>query len=115
MHYQKAAIYRIKTSEISYVFPLYLYPEDHKEDIFASEEREYNISQELLDRFTKQWPQFQPEQLFYYVYAILHSNQYRQRYTQYLRMDFPRIPFTDDTIFSASWLNMVKSLPIFIC
>lgn len=96
MHYQKAAIYRIKTSEISYVFPLYLYPEDHKEDIFASEEREYNISQELLDRFTKQWQQFQPEQLFYYVYAILHSNQYRQRYTQYLRMDFPRIPFTDD-------------------
>ena len=80
----------------SYHFPLYLYPEDHKEDIFASTERSYNIAPELLRRFQEEWPQFQPEQLFYYVYAILHSNQYRTRYAQYLRMDFPRIPFTED-------------------
>jgi predicted helicase len=78
------------------LMPLYLYPSEHKEDIFASEKREYNISKELLERFAKQWREFQPEQLFYYVYAILHSNQYRTRYAQYLRMDFPRIPFTDD-------------------
>ena len=78
------------------IIPLYIYPEDHKEDIFASSEREYNISKGLLERFAKQWQQFQPEQLFYYVYAVLHSNRYRTRYAQYLRMDFPRIPFTDD-------------------
>ena len=81
---------------ISYLFPLYLYPDEHKDDIFASDEREYNIASGLLDRFSRQWPQFQPEQLFYYVYAVLHSNQYRARFAQYLRMDFPRIPFTDD-------------------
>lgn len=85
-----------RTSEISYVIPLYIYPNKHKEDIFATTEREYNIAPDLLDRFSKLWPQFQPEQLFYYVYAILHSNQYRQRFAQYLRMDFPRIPFTAD-------------------
>ncbi|HNQ43198.1 MAG TPA: DNA methyltransferase, partial [Candidatus Cloacimonadota bacterium] len=85
-----------KTSEISYVFPLYLYPDKHKEDIFASEEREYNISQEFLESFARQWPEFVPEQLFYYVYAVLYSNTYRQRYAQYLRMDFPRIPFPED-------------------
>jgi len=85
-----------KTSEISYVFPLYLYPDEHKEDIFSGSEREYNISKELLDRFAKQWDRFKPEQLFYYVYAILHSNSYRERYAQYLRMDFPRIPFPED-------------------
>ena len=85
-----------RTSEISYVFPLYIYPEEHKEDIFASSEREFNIASDLLDRFSKQWQGFQPEQLFYYVYAILHSNQYRERFAQYLRMDFPRIPFTED-------------------
>lgn len=78
------------------IVPLYLYPDEHKEDLFASEEREYNISKELLERFAKQWQQFQPEQLFYYVFAVLHSNLYRTRYAQYLRMDFPRIPFTDD-------------------
>ncbi len=81
---------------ISYLFPLYLYPDEHKEDIFASDEREYNIAPGLLGQFSRQWPQFQPEQLFYYVYAVLHSNQYRARFAQYLRMDFPRIPFTDD-------------------
>jgi len=78
------------------LFPLYLYPEDHKEDIFASTEREYNIAPELITRFAELWPEFQPEQLFYYVYAILHSNSYRELYAQYLRMDFPRIPFTED-------------------
>lgn len=81
---------------ISYLFPLYLYPDEHKDDIFASDEREYNIASGLLGQFSRQWPQFQPEQLFYYVYAVLHSNQYRARFAQYLRMDFPRIPFTDD-------------------
>lgn len=86
----------LSSKTTSYHFPLYLYPEDHKEDIFASEEREYNISTPLLERLSKQWMNFQPEQLFYYVYAILHSNQYRSRFAQYLRMDFPRIPFPDD-------------------
>ncbi|MDP3114511.1 MAG: type ISP restriction/modification enzyme [Candidatus Cloacimonadaceae bacterium] len=80
----------------NYVFPLYLYPDDHKDDIFASDERRYNIAPALLDSFSKLWPEFQPEQLFYYVYAILHSNGYRLRFAQYLRMDFPRIPFTED-------------------
>jgi len=78
------------------IAPLYIYPDEHKEDIFATTERQYNIVPELLDEFSSQWPQFQPEQLFYYVYAVLHSNQYRQRFAQYLRMDFPRIPFTKD-------------------
>lgn len=85
-----------RTSEISYVFPLYIYPDEHKDDIFASSDREFNILKELLDRFSKLWLQFQPEQLFYYIYAILHSKQYRERFAQYLRMDFPRIPFTED-------------------
>jgi hypothetical protein len=78
------------------IAPLCIYPDEHKEDIFTTTERGYNIAPELMDKLSKLWPQFQPEQLFYYVYAILHSNQYRERFAQYLRMDFPRIPFTDD-------------------
>lgn len=99
-----------RTSEISYVFPLYIYPNEHKEDIFATTGRQYNIVPELLDIFRKQWPQFQPEQLFYYVYAILHSNQYRQRFAQYLRMDFPRIPFTEDYELFSKLAEMGKEL-----
>ncbi|MCX6086031.1 MAG: N-6 DNA methylase [Caldiserica bacterium] len=37
-----------------------------------------------------------PEQLFAYVYAILCSPAYRERYAEFLRVDFPRIPFTKD-------------------
>jgi predicted helicase len=32
----------------------------------------------------------------YYVYAILYSNTYRKKYAEFLKIDFPRIPFTSD-------------------
>ncbi|MBI3193283.1 MAG: hypothetical protein HYZ34_02310 [Ignavibacteriae bacterium] len=35
-----------------------------------------------------------PEELFCYIYAILYSNNYRNKYGEFLRTDFPRIPFT---------------------
>ena len=92
------------------IAPLYIYPDEHKEDIFASTEREYNIAPELLDKFSSQWPQFQPEQLLYYVYAILHSKKYRQRFAQYLRMDFPRIPFTEDYEIFSKLANFGKEI-----
>jgi predicted helicase len=37
-----------------------------------------------------------PEQLFGYVYAVLYSLAYRKRYAEFLKSDFPRIPFTKD-------------------
>ncbi|NLK50012.1 MAG: N-6 DNA methylase, partial [Candidatus Cloacimonetes bacterium] len=79
-----------------YIFPLYLYPNELKEDILESEEREYNISSDLLKELSQRWQQFQPEQLFYYVYAVLHSNKYREQFAQYLRKEYPRIPFPED-------------------
>ena len=99
-----------KTSEISYLFPLYLYPFDHGEDIFASEEREYNISKQLLDQLQSEWIDFHPEQLFFYIYAILHSNTYRERFAQYLRLDFPRIPFTEDYALFSELAELGKEL-----
>ena len=39
---------------------------------------------------------FGPEDVFNYIYAILHSPTYRQRYAEFLKRDFPRIPFTSD-------------------
>ncbi|HPS40180.1 MAG TPA: DNA methyltransferase, partial [Candidatus Cloacimonadota bacterium] len=71
--------------------------EDLNVDFFECNTRRYNIDSNLIGIFTKLWgDRFQPEQLFYYIYAILYSNIYRRRYAQYLRMDFPRIPFTED-------------------
>ncbi len=39
---------------------------------------------------------FTPEDLFHYIYAVLHSRTYRTRYADFLKYDFPRIPFTSN-------------------
>jgi very-short-patch-repair endonuclease len=35
-----------------------------------------------------------PESIFHYIYAILYSNAYRKKYAEFLKTDFPRVPFT---------------------
>ena len=35
-----------------------------------------------------------PEDIFYYIYSILYSPTYRTRYAAFLKVDFPKIPFT---------------------
>jgi predicted helicase len=35
-----------------------------------------------------------PENIFFYAYAVLYSNTYREKYAEFLKADFPRIPFT---------------------
>lgn len=37
-----------------------------------------------------------PEEIFYYIYAVLYSNNYRTKYAEFLKIDFPRVPFTKD-------------------
>ncbi|MCM8784071.1 MAG: hypothetical protein NC818_04790 [Candidatus Omnitrophica bacterium] len=82
-----------------YLFPLYLYPDSDKKDLFAiaGEIKSPNLSKELLkilcDAFKKE-PK--PEEIFYYIYAILYANTYRAKYAEFLKTDFPRIPFTKD-------------------
>ncbi len=39
---------------------------------------------------------FTPEDLFHYIYAVLHAPTYRQRYAEFLKIDFPRVPLTRD-------------------
>jgi len=39
---------------------------------------------------------FGPEDVFHYIYAILHSPTYRERYAEFLKIDFPRVPLTAD-------------------
>jgi len=39
---------------------------------------------------------FGPEDVFDYIYAVLHSPTYRNRYEEFLKIDFPRIPLTSD-------------------
>ena len=37
-----------------------------------------------------------PKKILYYIYAILHAPTYREKYAEFLRSDFPRVPFIAD-------------------
>lgn len=39
---------------------------------------------------------FGPEDIFHYAYAVFHSPTYRERYAEFLKIDFPRLPLTSD-------------------
>ena len=39
---------------------------------------------------------FGPEDVFHYIYAVFHAPTYRERYAEFLKIDFPRVPLTSD-------------------
>ncbi|MBS3735475.1 MAG: helicase [Phycisphaerae bacterium] len=39
---------------------------------------------------------FGPEDIFHYAYAVFHAPTYRDRYAEFLKIDFPRLPLTSD-------------------
>jgi predicted helicase len=60
--------------------------------------KQENITDWALQQFTQQYNNqaITKEQIFYYVYAVLHAPAYRTAYEQNLKRDFPRIPFYAD-------------------
>ena len=92
------------------VFPLYVYKEN-----MGQEERIVNFNKELYDKIAQglnYLPCYDdnvlidpisdyngvlyPQDLFDYIYAVLHSPSYRERYKEFLKIDFPRIPYPTD-------------------
>ncbi len=85
-----------KTKEINYLFPFWL---------MAGKSKVPNLSlsflaavQSALSLVSNEYRPEDPtaplhaEKIFHYLYAVLHSPAYRQRYAAFLRTDFPRIP-----------------------
>ena len=88
-----------KTREQNYNFPLYLHPESSKKNLFSelgpSGERKPNLSPKVLDDLKDLYGQIRlPEGIFYYIYAVLNAPSYSTQYAEFLKTDFPRIPFT---------------------
>jgi len=82
-----------KTSNNSFHFPLYLYPEPDSFDLLN--QKRANFSQSFLTIIKSKLGYIPtPEAIFYYIYAIFHSPTYRDRYAEFLRGDFPRVPLT---------------------
>ena len=96
------------------IFPLYLYTnsKNSSPSLFDTEEqpkRVANFDPAFINEFTKslglKWLQdgkgdlvatFGPEDVFHYAYAVFHSPIYRERYAEFLKIDFPRLPLTSD-------------------
>lgn len=90
-----------KTREISYAFPLFIY---------SSSTRQPNLNMEIVgeiaDRIGLTFEAepndnegaFSPIDLLDYIYGILHSPSYRERFKEFLKVDFPRIPYPSDAI-----------------
>lgn len=51
-----------------------------------------------------------PEDLFDYIYAVLYSPWYRERFKEFLKRDFPRIPYPKDTTSFDNLVSMGKKL-----
>jgi len=105
----------VSVFDINYLFPLYLYkPSDSGgsgrrsgfskyqtmfvfEPAAAYSVRHPNISPDLFKSLSNAYrKQPSPEQIFHYIYALLYSNAYRKKYAEFLKTDFPRVPFTKD-------------------
>jgi hypothetical protein len=99
------------------VFPLYLYPDpDKKNTLFdantpssARGGRRPNLSAAFIADCSKRIGMrfvedgkgdlretFGPEDVFQYMYAVLHAPTYRTRYAEFLKIDFPRLPLTSN-------------------
>ncbi len=71
-----------------YNFPLYLNSEDGS--------RIPNLKKEIVDEIEKIVGKVSPEDIFDYIYAVLHSPNYREKYKEFLKIDFPRVPYPKD-------------------
>jgi predicted helicase len=106
------------------IFPLYLYPTDTPTLLDSTPSnapggRKPNLSPEFITEFSQKLDlefivdgkgdkkqTFGPEDIFNYIYAIFHSPNYRQRYAEFLKIDFPRVPLTVNT--ALFWELVVK-------
>lgn len=85
-------------------FPLYLYEKNEHEmlSLFDQKAGEYSrrdaITDFILHRVRTQYgPRTTKEDVFYYVYGLLHAREYRERFASDLQKSLPRLPLVEDT------------------
>jgi len=118
------------------VFPLYLYPEATAQQTIAqTAQRTPNLNPEIVKQIAEGLgisfvpekegiggnvcmanlaevnPEyrnsFAPIDLLDYIYAVLHSPAYREKYKEFLKIDFPRVPYPKDAavFWKLGWLG----------
>jgi predicted helicase len=110
------------------VFPIYLYPDTNaQQTIDQQTERTPNLNpvivQQIADNLGMTFinekatstssvsgsaiepVEMAPIDLLDYIYAVLHSPTYREKYKEFLKIDFPRVPYPKD---AATFWQLVK-------
>ena len=99
--------------DIGTIFPLYLYPDGDTEMQRELVPHENGRRPNLAAQFVKEFAEtvglefvadgrgnhkktFGPEDIFHYAYAVFHAPSYRERYAEFLKLGFPRLPLTSD-------------------
>ncbi|MDR1809111.1 MAG: DNA methyltransferase, partial [Prevotella sp.] len=87
-------------ADATYIFPLYLYQEKIVDGRRVTEKvvnMNEAIVNEILKNHTNQenHSKITVQTIFDYIYAVLHSPSYRERYREFLKIDFPRIPYPE--------------------
>ena len=95
------------------VFPLYLFPNQDAQLATNDFSRITNFNKEIVlklgtnlklefvehniqineNRKPTDSKEFSPENVLDYIYAVVHSPTYRKKYKEFLKIDFPRIPY----------------------
>lgn len=98
-------------------FPLYLYPDKETDSIFTEKDRKPNLNTEIVKQiaeklgleFTNEKEEtentFSPIDILDYIYAVLHSPTFREKYKEFLKIDFPRVPYPKN---KETFLQLVK-------
>lgn len=99
----------ISSLDNNYVFPLYLYPDNTEQTtIGLTATRTPNLNKKIIHqiadklglKFTPEKEDssgtFSPIDILDYIYAVLHSPSYREKYKEFLKIDFPRVPYPTD-------------------
>ena len=111
----------------SYIFPLYIYNTENVRKILREENEEVGGMFEdikhfenkvRIENFTPKFRKFinekygeiKPEEILGYIYAILFHKEYRKKYLDFLKIDFPKIPFVESKDYFLKFAKLGEEL-----
>ncbi len=81
----------------TYVAPLHVYKDNPKSESLFGLNKPTNFTPDFQQFINNRYSfQSTPEEILGYIYAVFYSPTYRNKYLEFLKIDFPRVPFFDD-------------------
>ena len=115
-------IMAMRVSNTAPIFPLYIYEDDSNQTSFFDQSRKPNLNMDIVRELEQKLnltftPEkeakagtFAPIDILDYIYGVLHSNKYRNKYKEFLKIDFPRIPYPENADYFFKVAQLGKQL-----